>query len=259
MLSSLESTAARDGHTPLLRTRHGRGSPARPTALAVLLGRITGHRAPEMLVRETAARALEERRADWGYSRPVVAVDIMWNAALVMASVVVLVFTDDERPNTPIRVWICGYALQCLVHVVLVWSEYRRRNTRRRSGDLEAGQGADQLESVIYSEDEEGGGSSDYGGSSQYSFSKRLEWINTVLSLVWWIIGFYWVVAGGDMLLKEAPGLYWLVVVFLAIDVLFVVLCAVLACLIGIALCCCLPCIIVILYSVAGTISGFER
>ncbi|EPS70600.1 hypothetical protein M569_04161, partial [Genlisea aurea] len=43
-----------------------------------------------------------------------------------------------------------------------------------------------------------------------------------------------------------------LAVVFLAFDVIFAILCVVLACLIGIALCCCLPCIIAILYAIAG-------
>ncbi|KAL9273261.1 E3 ubiquitin protein ligase RIE1-like protein, partial [Drosera capensis] len=41
-------------------------------------------------------------------------------------------------------------------------------------------------------------------------------------------------------------------VVFLAFDVFFAIFCVLLACLIGIALCCCLPCIIAILYTVAG-------
>ncbi|KAL5073155.1 hypothetical protein RYX36_012139 [Vicia faba] len=42
------------------------------------------------------------------------------------------------------------------------------------------------------------------------------------------------------------------VVIFLAFDVFFAIFCVVLACLIGIALCCCLPRIIAILYDVAG-------
>lgn len=48
--------------------------------------------------------------------------------------------------------------------------------------------------------------------------------------------------------------LYRLAVVFLAFDVFFAVFCVALACLIGIALCCCLPCIIGILYAVAGLV-----
>ncbi|KAF6150793.1 hypothetical protein GIB67_020876 [Kingdonia uniflora] len=43
-----------------------------------------------------------------------------------------------------------------------------------------------------------------------------------------------------------------LAVVFLAFDVFFAIFCVALACMIGIALCCCLPCIIAILYAVAG-------
>ena len=45
--------------------------------LALLLGCAAGHCGPSMLVRETAARELDERWANWGYSKPVVALDIM--------------------------------------------------------------------------------------------------------------------------------------------------------------------------------------
>ncbi|KAJ0094510.1 hypothetical protein Patl1_15549 [Pistacia atlantica] len=208
-------------------------------------------RGPSMLVRETAARELEERRADWGYSKPVVALDMLWNTAFVVVSVVMLMITIDENPNTPIRLWICGYALQCLVHVVLVWLEYRRRNTRRVRDDGRGGgdMGDVNNDSEDEEEEEDGGGS---GNSSRSSVTKRCESINTMASFLWWIVGFYWVVSGGDVLLQDAPRLYWLAVVFLAFDVFFAIFCVVLACLIGIALCCCLPCIIAILYAVAG-------
>ncbi|MCH96925.1 E3 ubiquitin protein ligase RIE1-like, partial [Trifolium medium] len=128
-MSSSRTTAetdTQDSQAPLLRPRHdGRG-----TSLALLLGRAAGRRGPSVLVRETAARELEERRADWGYSKPVVALDMSWNMAFVVVSAVMLFCTFDEHPNTPIRVWIIGYALQCLVHVVLVWLEYHRRSRR---------------------------------------------------------------------------------------------------------------------------------
>lgn len=117
-----------------------------------------------MLVRETAARELEERRADWGYSKPVVALDMMWNLAFVVVSIVMLLYTMKEHPNTPIRLWICGYALQCLVHVVLVWLEYRRRNTRRTRVRREENGQSDSDVNESDHEDEDVGGSS---GSSQ--------------------------------------------------------------------------------------------
>jgi hypothetical protein len=43
-------------------------------------------------------------------------------------------------------------------------------------------------------------------------------------------------------------------VVLLAFDVFFAVFCVVVACFIGIALCCCLPCVVAILYALAGQV-----
>ncbi|KAI9075021.1 hypothetical protein K1719_043071 [Acacia pycnantha] len=252
MSSGSSPTSAAEPHAPLLRSRQGSDAPRTPT-LALLLGRAVGRRGPSMLVRETAARELEERRADWGYSKPVVVLDISWNMAFVVVSIVMLLLTTNEKCNTPIRVWICGYAVQCLVHVVLVWLEYRRRARRvsrmRRAqdGDIEAR----NVEDINDSEDDEAGDGSS-SNSSRSRFTKRCESVNTMVSFLWWIVGFYWVISGGDALLQDAPHLYWLAVVFLAFDVFFAIFCVVLACLIGIALCCCLPCIIAILYAVAG-------
>lgn len=81
---------------------------------------------------------------------------------------------------------------------------------------------------------------------------ERCESVNTLVSFLWWIIGFYWVVSGGDMLEQGAPRLYWLTVVFLAFDVFFAVFCVAVACFIGVALCCCLPCVVAILYALVG-------
>lgn len=46
-----------------------------------------------------------------------------------------------------------------------------------------------------------------------------------------------------------------LCIIFLGFDVFFVVFCVALACIIGIAVCCCLPCIIALLYAVADQVS----
>ncbi|KMS97332.1 hypothetical protein BVRB_6g156110 [Beta vulgaris subsp. vulgaris] len=254
LLRSLQSSSDAENSSRMPQT----------TALALLLGRAAGRRGPSMLVRETAARELEERRADWGYSKPVVALDILWNMAFVVASFVLLICTFHENPNVPIRVWICGYAVQCLVHVLLVWMEYRRRRRRenesvrrgRAAADLEAGEGGEYRGRFDLdgndSDGDDDGGMLLFGASAQSSFSKRCESVNTMASFLWWIVGFYWVVSGGEQLLQDAPRLYWLTVVYLAFDVFFAIFCVVLACLIGIALCCCLPCIIAILYTVAG-------
>ena len=45
---------------------------------------------------------------------------------------------------------------------------------------------------------------------------------------------------------------------FLAFDVFFAVFCVAVACFIGIALCCCLPCVIAILYALAGQVRSMN-
>ncbi|XP_012086976.1 E3 ubiquitin-protein ligase At1g12760 isoform X2 [Jatropha curcas] len=209
-------------------------------------------REPSMLVRETAAEQLEERQSDWAYSKPVVILDIIWNFAFVAVAVAVLILSREEHPSMPLRLWIIGYGFQCVLHMVCVFVEYRRRRRRQVGfGGMERGLGSDGNSS-----------SGSRGDSGEYitlaqleddgtSVAKHLESANTMFSFIWWIIGFYWVSAGGQALARGSPQLYWLCIIFLGFDVFFVVFCVALACVIGIAVCCCLPCIIAILYAVA--------
>lgn len=159
----------------------------------------------------------------------------------------------------PLRLWILGYGLQCVLHMVCVCVEYRRRRRRRvgfgGGGGGDGGIGSDGNSSS--------GSRGDYGeyvslaqleddGTS--SVAKHLESANTMFSFIWWIIGFYWVSTGGQALADGSHRLYWLCIVFLGFDVFFVVFCVALACVIGIAVCCCLPCIIAILYAVTDQV-----
>lgn len=97
-----------------------------------------------MLVRETAAEQLEERQSDWAYSKPVVILDIVWNFAFVAVAVAVLILSRNEHPSMPLRLWIVGYGLQCVLHMLCVCVEYRRRRRRRVGfGRVERGLGSD--------------------------------------------------------------------------------------------------------------------
>ncbi|KAK9927306.1 hypothetical protein M0R45_024496 [Rubus argutus] len=214
-------------------------------------------REPSMLVRETAAEQLEERQSDWAYSKPVVVLDIIWNFAFVVVAATVMVLSRHESPEMPLRLWIVGYALQCVLHMVCVCIEFRRRQcrqNRRFSGlnSAEEGIGSPGNSSPRSRDD-----SSQYVSLADHlneegtSVAKHLESANTMFSFIWWIIGFYWVSAGGQSLARASPQLYWLCIIFLGFDVFFVVFCVALACIIGIAVCCCLPCIIALLYAVA--------
>ncbi|WCJ26201.1 Zinc finger C3HC4 type (RING finger) family protein [Euphorbia peplus] len=250
-----------DTTTPLLspnspgRSRSGRRQSLRDAAR--FLRRASSRRMmrePSMLVRETAAEQLEERQSDWAYSKPVVVLDIIWNFVFVAVAVGVLVMSKDEEPSMPLRLWIIGYGAQCVLHMVCVCVEYKRRRRRRVGfgGADRGGVGSDGNSSS----GSRGDSPSGYVTLAQLeddgtSVAKHLESANTMFSFIWWIIGFYWVSAGGQSLAHGSPQLYWLCIIFLGFDVFFVVFCVALACIIGIAVCCCLPCIIAILYAVA--------
>lgn len=262
---------------PLIGARGGNGderarrSSRRPSlsGAARFLRRASSRRMmrePSMLVRETAAEQLEERQSDWAYSRPVVFLDILWNLAFVGVATGVLIMSREEKPTMPLRIWIVGYALQCVLHMICVCVEYRRRHPQQQTTlGLEYGghgsqggrsQGSSGPSSPRDLEEGRTDGAnydSEQGQEEEgnNSIAKHLESANTMFSFIWWIIGFYWVSAGGQALTRDAPQLYWLCIVFLAFDVFFVVFCVALACIIGIAVCCCLPCIIAILYAVA--------
>ncbi|XP_068650342.1 E3 ubiquitin-protein ligase At1g12760-like isoform X2 [Aristolochia californica] len=217
-------------------------------------------REPSMRVRETAAEQLEERQSDWAYSRPVVVLDILWNLAFVLVAFAVLILSRDESPSMPLGFWILGYALQCVLHMVCVIIEYRRRQESRRL--TSGGQGSSSSNGNLGNTGTDHGRQDEglqLGEVDRTSVAKHLESANTMFSFIWWIIGFYWVSAGGQSLPHDAPQLYWLCIVFLGFDVFFVVFCVALACVIGIAVCCCLPCIIAVLYAVADQEGATEE
>ncbi|MCL7023447.1 hypothetical protein MKW94_027832 [Papaver nudicaule] len=235
--------------TPLLHhllSRRTNPTPSAPSnnnrsRFSLFISRVTNRRIisePSSMFRRDSSSSTvglvdDQQNDNWGYSKPVVILDVIWNLAFVLVSCVVLASTIRENPSTPLRVWIGGYAVQCLFHVGFVYFEYHRRNSIVLSGGDDTGNEDNQL--FLSSENR----------------SRRLESMNTLVSFFWWVIGFYWIVAGGQALLQDAPRLYWLAVVFLAFDVFFAIFCIALACIIGVALCCCLPCIIAILYAVA--------
>ncbi|KAL2895729.1 E3 ubiquitin protein ligase RIE1 [Bienertia sinuspersici] len=119
---------------------------------------------------------------DQPYCKPFVVLDVIWNLGFVLVSIFMLICTIREKPSSPLRVWISGYALQCLLHVSFVYYEFRRRNHGRVSSPE---------------------------SHSHSSFVKRLESANTIISSFWWVFGFYWIVSGGQSLLQDSPRLYW--------------------------------------------------
>ncbi|KAH7295161.1 hypothetical protein KP509_27G035500 [Ceratopteris richardii] len=222
-----------------------------------LIRRTSGRRMmrePSVLVRETAAEHLEERQNEWAYSKPIVILDLIWNLTFVIVASVVLLMSIDEKPSHPLRIWILGYALQCCIHVACVWFEYSRRlsTSGRRTYDPEAPSYSSSQDDLSYSRSySEQEFNQDYERvvASRVSLAKRIESANTSLSFIWWVLGFYWATTEDQS--QNAPLLFWLCAAFLAFDVFFVVFCVSLACIIGVAVCCCLPCILAVMHRMA--------
>ncbi|KAK9013797.1 hypothetical protein V6N11_041793 [Hibiscus sabdariffa] len=244
---------------PLLRSRRIlRRSPPPLRDAAARLVRVASTRRfmlrePSVRVRETAAEHLEERQSGWAYSKPIIVADILWNLAFVVIAVAVLGLSRDEKPVVPLRIWISGYGLMCLLHVACVVLEYKRRN--ESSVPVPDFQHNDDSGSNLNSRPgSETGDSEDYEteeliNGDEISAAKCLESANRLFSFVWLVIGFCWIIGNGEVLSLHSPLLYWLCVTFLAFDAVFGVLCCVVACLISLAICCCLPCIIALLFA----------
>ena len=106
---------------------------------ARILRRASGRRMmlrePSVQVRENAAEELEERQSGWAQSKPIILLDVLWNLTFLGSGFAILVLSLDENPSVPLRVWVIGYMVQCLIHVGCVVAEYSRG---RRVGDTEA-------------------------------------------------------------------------------------------------------------------------
>ncbi|PON52937.1 43kDa postsynaptic protein [Parasponia andersonii] len=238
----------------LIRSRRVvRRTPPSLRRAARLFRRASGRRMmlrdPSVQVRENAAEELEERQSGWAQSKPIIVLDILWHLAFLGGGFAVLGLSWNEKPLVPLRLWVLGYMAQCLVHMGCVVAEYRRR----RMGDTEALEGSRGWESGGDWSSSSGSDVEDYAterseADDDSSVPKHLESANTMFSFIWWVVGFYWVTAGGESLTRDSPQLYWLCITYLAFDVVFVIICVAVACLVGIAVCCCLPCIIAILY-----------
>ncbi|KAK7256694.1 hypothetical protein RIF29_30151 [Crotalaria pallida] len=255
--SSPVSSSAVDSAPFLLRSRQLLDHTPPPLRTAARFFRLASGRRmmlrePSVRVRETAAAQLEERQSDWAHSKPVVVLDVLWNFAFLAVGATVLGLSAKEEPCVPLRAWIVVYLLQGVVHSLCVVVEFRRR--RRRRGQLSSSssvlEGNGEREWSFSSESDDDYSSQFMEGEGN-SITKHIESANTTLSFIWWIVGFYWVTAGGQSLTRDSPQLYWLSITFLAFDIVIVLICVAAACLIGIAVCCCLPCILAILYAVA--------
>lgn len=150
-------------------------------------------REPSVRVRENAAEQLEERQSDWAYSKPIIVLDVLWNLVLVGIAVVVLGLSVKEQAEVPLRLWIIGYGMQCVLHIACVIFEYRRRTRRNLglgvtgawpSGDSTSGSGSDGDISVDYGAEERAN-----DDETRYLFLFPPPFFGSIICLFLWRVG----------------------------------------------------------------------
>ncbi|KAJ0462059.1 putative transcription factor C2H2 family [Helianthus annuus] len=224
---------------PLLSPTHATaaapsaGGERPPSRVPMLLGLFAGRRGASLIVSQTVALQMEDYREAWGYSFPVVVIETLWNLAFVVVSFATLFWIAREETNLLLRVWICGYVMQCVVNVVVLLLVYKRRN-RRVSADSTA-----TIPGFSSS------GSSSESDEDRVTRPVRWDMLYTVVSYFWWVLGFIWIVSYDN---SVTPRLFGLTLAYLAMDVFFLVLGFLLDCLLSAAYCFCLPCIIAFMY-----------
>ncbi|KAH9299180.1 hypothetical protein KI387_030862, partial [Taxus chinensis] len=173
----------------------------------------------------------------------------------IVSAVVILMLSRHEKPISPLRLWIVGYAFGCCVSLPLLYWRFRHPymdhySTEQNPRRLRAlyGRTPDPPPSNT-SHGEHGNGYSRIA-----FFMERCRMSLDFFFAVWFVIGNVWVFGTRRPFSAEAPNLYKLCIAFLALSCIGYALPFVLFA----VLCCCMPCISTLLgYSISS--QGKER
>ncbi|KAL4195394.1 hypothetical protein AMTRI_Chr05g73180 [Amborella trichopoda] len=182
----------------------------------------------------------------------------------IIASIVVLALSRNEKPQAPLFIWVVGYALGCVATLPHLYWRFIHRNNRGSEQEathmpLSSSQSNASQENASYTaitvssshEDQESHTTTatSWIGQDRVPSNPRLGMIMDHFKMaldcffaVWFVVGNVWIF-GGHSSSSDAPNLYRLCIVFLTFSCIGYampfILCA--------TICCCLPCIISIL------------
>ncbi|XP_022714906.1 E3 ubiquitin-protein ligase At1g63170 [Durio zibethinus] len=191
-----------------------------------------------------------------------ISVELVVTVSQIIASIVVLLLSRNEKPQAPLFAWIVGYASGCVATLPILYWRFRNRNrgieqdsTHLRQGSSH-GNPSDSTPytaiSVTQASDEENNRFSEsatrntlIGGTLSTRLNGLVDHFKMALDCffaVWFVVGNVWIF-GGHTSPSDAPKLYRLCIVFLTFSCIGYampfILCA--------TICCCLPCIISVL------------
>ncbi|KAJ4951346.1 hypothetical protein NE237_028178 [Protea cynaroides] len=185
-----------------------------------------------------------------------ISIELVVTISQIVASIVVLSLSRDEKPQAPLFEWVVGYAAGCIATLPLLYWRYRHRNNRGSEQDsAHSRQGSSQSSnpseptsytaiSVTHSSESEDGHTT-VTATPNARLNMLVDHFKMALDCffaVWFVVGNVWIF-GGHSSSSESPNLYRLCIVFLTFSCIGYampfILCA--------TICCCLPCIISIL------------
>ncbi|KAI3468281.1 hypothetical protein Pfo_024944 [Paulownia fortunei] len=186
-----------------------------------------------------------------------ISVELVLTVSQIIAAIVVLSFSNHEKPRAPLKAWIVGYASGCLAILPLLYWRFKHRNQGSEQDSSQHRQDSSQANNssvpltrrAMDGEDLWTSGTATRGTQSNRLPNSRLkvfvEYFKMALDCffaVWFVVGNVWIF-GGHSSSTEAPNLYRLCIVFLTFSCIGYampfILCA--------TICCCLPCIISVL------------
>ncbi|EPS59843.1 hypothetical protein M569_14963, partial [Genlisea aurea] len=177
-----------------------------------------------------------------------ISVELLLTASQIIAAVSVLSLSRDEKPHTPLRTWIAGYASGCCGILPLLYWRFKHRNL-----------GSEQDPSLLHIDSSQRNGNAGafgrrVGEGEDSSAAIRgtappnprlkafFEYLKMALDCffaVWFVVGNVWIF-GDHSSSAEAPNLYRLCIIFLAFSCIGYAMPFILCT----AICCCFPCLI---------------
>ncbi|KAG4196693.1 hypothetical protein ERO13_A06G187900v2 [Gossypium hirsutum] len=191
-----------------------------------------------------------------------ISVELVVTVSQIIASIVVLALSRNEKPQAPLFAWIVGYATGCIATLPILYWRFLNRNVGNNQDLTHSQQGSSHGNpsettpytaiAVTQASDEDNNRiiesatrNTRIAGTLSTRLNGLVDHFKMALDCffaVWFVVGNVWIF-GGHSSPSDAPKLYRLCIVFLTFSCIGYampfILCA--------TICCCLPCIISIL------------
>eukprot|EP00899_Mesostigma_viride_P012732 jgi/Mesvir1/2145/Mv25643-RA.1 len=178
-------------------------------------------------VRTNANEHVSNQRRSLRSTTLFLALEMMVRIAQVVACIVVLSLSTEEHPHAPLRLWVGGYGLHAVAVMALLTAKLRFRY-----------------------EISQGGGDA-FANSQVPAMFNRAEAVLEMFWTSWFLLGNLWLYNSTNDA-RDAPQLFRITLIFVVAGFIVYALPLVLC----LAICCCLPCVILVLATMSDPMHG---